>query len=311
MGCNIKLQHSLVTMPSSRSSRSSRNTVRTVDDVLEKLSIYEETHGDSSRTEAIQFVNNLCPDPKLRREARDALENPLIYFAPICSDSAGLLKAMAQYGVILGGNQATAFFYPIVRITSAPWDFYCDKNKCDADGFVARFKQITMFDIIEDIKADDGKRVVYFRGNVNGSNDPITVRIYISYEDVIASVLDLTMSYQHSFVATYGAVCFWPKLNEAKQYRTFTGNGGQGAYPRGKTICTAQMTKLTQVVPRSHGSAPSIYSGADKRTEVVKFKNEVRIPDEIFKHHAAMLFDVVYAVTLKSTRFLGSVGDMK
>ncbi|KAF2857431.1 hypothetical protein K470DRAFT_266828 [Piedraia hortae CBS 480.64] len=203
---------------------------------------------------------------------------------------------MVEHGAVLGGYQATAYFYPIVRITSAPWDFYCCSTECDPDSFVGTMRQITMLELIEDVRSDENRRVVYMRGHMNGLNDPITVRISVSSSDPMASIMDLKMSYQHSAISAYGAICFWPKLGGKKQYRVFKHNGGQASYPRGKTVCAVELSSLAEERPRHHTPHPSIYSAGQKGVELVSFRNVIGVPEDAFRKRYCFLENVVYAV---------------
>lgn len=293
------------------SSRASATTVKTVDDVMERMSAYEGKHGELSYHDAVDYVKKICgKDDKLLRETVSSLKDPSVYLSVVCSDARKLLKLMSQYGVILGGIQATSFFYPIAEITSAPWDFYCDKSIYDPTSFIEKFRQITMMDMIEDVDSDDGQRVVYFRGNVNEVPDPINIRIYVSDKNVYASVLDTQKSYQQSFISPIGAVCFWPKLGSARQYRSFDKNDGLKAYPRGNTKLRIGIKSMTEVKPKIKSNLPSIYTMHDKRATSVIYENDIGIDQRAFDKLVKELKGIVYSVHTSSSRYLGTIGNM-
>ena len=252
-------------------------------DVFEELSLYEAKAGDRSHKDAIQFVQKICAsDPVLRKEASDALRNPMIYLAPLCADAGPLLRSMAQHNVVLGGYQATAFFYPTVQIAPAPWDFYCSRLEGNPNEFVTTLKSLTIFDTVEDISSDDGKRVVCLRSNMSGSADPVNIRVYIPKTSPYVSVLNLPMSHQQSTLGPYDAVCFWPRLTSRFQHREFRGNSGHRAFPQTATVFPTNLARMTRVSLRHEARKVSVYSSEDNRTEVVPFKNESRISDANF-----------------------------
>lgn len=118
-------------------SRNTVSSIRTVDDVLERLSLYEDRHGDTSRKDAVKFVARECAhDERLMREAIKSIHSPLVHLAPIGVNTGLVVKSMAKNSVVLGGYQATAYFYPVVGMTEAPWEFYCDNRVASADSFV-------------------------------------------------------------------------------------------------------------------------------------------------------------------------------
>lgn len=242
--CNTKLRELLVIMaPSSHASRSQATTLRTVDDVFETLSIYEDTHRETSLEDARKYITDVCRDDnKLMRDTIKSLESPSVFFSVLSANSKALLKLMYKTNTVLGGIQATTFFYPIAHVTAAPWDFYCSTVGSNSDHFISMLGQITMFDKLEDIKSETGERVVYYRGNVNGTTAPVNVRIFISKRRTLEYILDLKYSYQQSIICAVGAICFWPRLAKNKQYRVFRSNAGQSLYPIGS------LTGLTNVI---------------------------------------------------------------
>lgn len=297
---------------SSHSSKASGTTIRTVDDVFERLSIYEEQHGEVSLEDARQYVSGVClDDNKLSRDTIKSLESPGIFFGVLCADSKMLLKLMHRTNTVLGGIQATAFFHPIAHLTAAPWDFYCNMSNGSPDEFIMTFGQITMFSRLEDVKSDTGERVVYYRGNVNGTNNPVNIRVFIANRDNMQSVLDLKYSYQQSMISAVGAVCFWPRLMTHKQFRMFKSNGGQSYYPSGKTICPSHIKRPREVKQRTQSTVPSIYTGEDKRIDMVVFENEASISKQDYEKSLANIRGMVYSVFNSSTKYLGTVGDMK
>lgn len=292
-------------------SRHTVSSIRTVDDVLEKLSLYEDRHGDASRKDAVKFVMRECAhDRKLMDEAVKSIHSPLVHLAPIGVNTRLVVKSMAKNCVVLGGYQATAYFYPIVGMTEAPWEFYCDDRITRVDSFVSDILQSGMHELVEDVKSQEEYRVIHIRGNINGSTHPINIRIYSAPKDVYSSILSLKSSCEQSILSAYGAVCFWPRLNSRSQYRKFVSNCGTDMYPRGRASIPLYVSSLSPVRPRLDASV-SVYSATDKKTEVVHFDNELGFSRHEVKHGHETLSNLVYAVSSNSTMFLGSTAGMK
>ncbi|POS85366.1 hypothetical protein EPUL_004436 [Erysiphe pulchra] len=114
---------------SSRTSRATALSLRTVDDVLECLSIHEEQVGDISRDDAISFVSSVCgADTRLARDAKCALDSVVSHLAPVCPNPKSLVKSMHECNAVLGGIQATSFFYPIATLTNASNSAYSGRT---------------------------------------------------------------------------------------------------------------------------------------------------------------------------------------
>jgi hypothetical protein len=293
-------------------SVASASTVLTVDDALDRLSMIEEQHGESSLADARQIIRDLCgKNSKLTRDAIDVLHSPSVFFGSLCANSVSLLSTMFKCNCILGGIQATSLFFPIAGVTDAPWDFYCGTTDGDPDRFISEFAQITMFTKIEDIKSTTGERTVHFRGNVNGTPTPVMVRIFVAHRKAMESILELTYSYQQSYISAVGAVCYWPRLGQNRQYRIFSTNSGLKAYPTGKSKPPSNIRSMKHVTPRTTAATPSIYTANDSRIQIVAFKNEIAVADTVFAKAAQGLDKCVYAVHNTSTRYLGHLGGME
>ncbi|KAI1002596.1 hypothetical protein K3495_g5604 [Podosphaera aphanis] len=243
------------------------------------------------------------------------MQSPVVHLAPLCADALPLLKSMASHNAVLGGFKATAYFYPVVRITGAPWDFYCDGSSSNSEHFIAILNQLTMYNVAEDVSSEDRKRVVCMTGNVNGSPNAMIIRVYVGTEHPLASILDLPTSYQQSAVTAYGAICFWPRLNAKGQFRQFASNFGGRSFPRIRTRARIQLRGMVRgmvrVTPRTESSRPSVYSTRDKKNELVILEIRLIIDNSIFDLNAGTLGEVVYAVCTNSTMFLGSTAGMQ
>lgn len=296
-------------MPS-RSVKSSgtSKTVRTVDDVFSQLEL--DLGPDASISESSHMIKKLTiGNDALRTQSINELYNPVSIFSPIVANAEALVKSMSNYGVILGGIQATSFFYPVCDFADAPWDFFCC-NLNGADRFIIDMTQFAGVDLIEDVRASNGTRVVYFRRSLNGESQPLNIRVYISNQHPLELVLTQPSSYQQTFICPYAAVCFWPRLNKKGLYRSFESNVNQFNFPSGKTKLRIQMKKLSRTVPKKPSSHPSIYTSKDERTEIITFKNECNIDKTLFKRETTKIQNIVYAVSDKSTRYLGNVSGM-
>jgi hypothetical protein len=292
-----------------RSTQSSiASTIRTVDDVFGAIDL----NGNQSLEKCRSFIASLDGvNPKVKSDSLRALQSPEQVFCPLTANVGGLLKALHAYGVILGGAQATSFFYPICNPPDSPWDFFYDSRNGDPDGFISLFMQLTMYDTIEDISSDGGHRVVHLRGNGSTMKGPINVRIFVSPYDTISRVLSFKVSHLQSFVSSTMAVCFWPRLTARNTFREFESNNGFDVYPSGKTVCLTKISGLSLVKPRVTMSRPSIYSIEDKRTEFIVFENVLKIPSREFNKSVEQIKQSHYAVYNSSTRYMGSTATMQ
>lgn len=292
-----------------RSVKSHASTVRTIDDVFSQLEI--DLREDASLIESRDRIRRLTKNnTALESESIDQLQSIRNIVAPVCPNGDALIKSMFRNKVVLGGVQATSFFYPMCTFTQAPWDFFCPSKGGMGDDFVNGLVQFSGLDVLEDLTSGDGTRVVYLRGSVNGTTEPINVRVYISSENPIQCVFNYEMSYQQTFISPVAAVCFWPRLNKKGYYRVFKSNTSQHEFPRGKTVFTVNIKKMSKTHPKVVQTTPSIYNGISDRIEAVIFKNELKLDKVIYKAEASKIESIVYAVSQDSTRYLGSTSGM-
>jgi hypothetical protein len=296
-------------MPShSIKSSSTFKTLRTVDDVFTHLEELQDR--DTGLNDSFNKIMRLTAhDKNLAKDAIDSLYDPVEILKPVSVNPEALLRSMFVHRVLLSGIQATSFFYPLCEFVDAPWDFFCC-NRYDSESFVREIAQSCGIDLVEEITADNGIRVVYFRRNMNGESKPINIRIYISDDEPLHSVLSQSASYQQSFVSAVGAVCFWPRLNKKRLYRRFDLNASRLVFPSGRTALTINMQKMSRTTPKNPSSTPSIYTVVDKRTEMITFKNKCGADSTPFKKETKRLENIVYAISEKSTKYLGDMGDM-
>lgn len=284
----------------------STSTVKTVDDVFSQLDIDLPNAGlDESR----RYIRKLTgTNNKLESEAIEQLQDPSMHLSPIAPDPIALLKLMSKYKVALGGIQATAFFYQICDITSAPWDFFC--HNATGDEFIQGFLQITLCKTLEDLRGSDGNRVVYLRKSINGLLNPANIRIYISDAQPMSSILNLKLSYEQACLFASGAIFFWPKLQQKGLYREFESNNGLKAYPKGKTIQKIEIDSLRKTSLKKPLQSPFIHTGIVDRVESVIFSNSNQISKSETQKEVKMLQNIVYAVFNSSTKYLDSTCNM-
>lgn len=297
-------------MPSrSVKSTGTSKTVRTVDDVFSQLEL--DLNADASLNESRDRIRKLTVNNStLERQSIDELHNPLTIFAPIVTEPTSLIKSMFVNNVVLGGVQATSFFYPLCEFSDAPWDFFCCNRDGQSDSFVTQLTQSGGLDLVEQVNADNGNKVVYLRRNINGSDQPINIRVYISSEHPLQVVLSQPVSYQQSYISAVGAVCFWPRLNRKRLCRQFTSNVTKFTFPSGKSKHKINIKKMSNTVPRNPSDTPSIYTGADSRIEIVTFRNACNLDKKLFNKEVESMTNVVYAVSDKSTKYLGNIAGM-
>jgi hypothetical protein len=296
-------------MPShSIKSTSTFKTLRTVDDVFSQLE--DVLDPDAGLSESYKKIMRLTAhDKNLAKQSIDILYDPAEILKPVSANPEALLKSMFMHRVVMSGIQATSYFYPLCEFVDAPWDFFCC-NRYDSDAFITEITQSCGLDLVENITADNNIRVVYFRRNLNGQSKPINVRVYISDDEPLYSVLSQPMSYQQSFVSPIGAMCFWPRLNKKRVYRRFDLNNSRLVFPSGRTALTINMQKMSRTAPKNPSTTPSIYNAKDNRTEMIIFKNKCGADKVSFKKETKKLENVVYAVSENSTKYLGDMGDM-
>ena len=284
----------------------STSTVRTIDDVFSQLDLEMP---EATLAESRKYIKKITsPNHKLEMDSIEKLHDPNVHLSPLAPDTNVLLKHMSKYKAVLGGIQATAFFYPVCGITGAPWDFFCDAKK--ADEFINRFPQVTNAELLEDLCGDSGHRVAYFRKNVSGFDSVINIRVFVSESQPIASILDLKCSYEQACISICGAVFFWPKLQQRGLYRSFDSNIGLTQYPRGKSIHSIHTGSMKKTTLKRPSEFPSVYTGIVERVEAIVFSSKSKSVQGEMDKEVRNLQEIVYAVHNTSTRYLGTVGDM-
>ena len=297
-------------MPRSKATSHAR-TIYTVDDVFHDL---ESRLGEASLKDSKEHVMRLCKnDASLAAETIGMLEDPVQYFALICRDPPALLRLMLSCNVVLGGPQATAIFYPICKVENHPWDFFCGIQDGDPDSFNNRIREVfgNTLSFVEVADADSAEKVVHYRTYIIGTNTPINIRIFISPGRTIDAILDLQYSYAQSLISATGAICFWPHLTANKQYRSFSSNKGLSRYPVGRSRIVSTLSSMTCVRPKSRPNDPAIYSGLNRKLEYIMFVNRYNARDDLFDDIKSDLTGIVYAISLSTTRYLGSISRMK
>jgi len=245
----------------------------------------------------------------LRSQAMEELESIEAILSPITTNPSTLVTAMIRCGAMIGGPNATSFFYPICEMTGCPWYIFCHKEK--ADTFVNTYRNSSGADFIEDTGISKDSRVVHFRKSNNGMEKACNVSIYISERDPLESILNLKNSYDQTAISGVGAICFWPKLQSNGMYRVFDSNTGLMDYPKGNTFHQTIISPGKRAIMKKSLTTPSIYSGVSSREEIVVFKNVSNIDNVIFSHKLKELQNIVYSVFNSSSKYLGHTADMK
>lgn len=292
----------------SRKSVASISTVRTIDDVLSQM---DDAIGiNATLRQSRDFVKKITKgNQALAAEATSELENIESILSPITSNPKRLVSLMMRHDALVSGPQATSFFYPICEFNSCPWDIFCSLK--ESERFVDGYKSSSGSDVIEDIRTEDGTRVVHFRRSLNGMEDCCKIRVFIRDRHPLESVLDMKNSYEQSAIMAVGAVCFWPRLQDSSLYRVFVENPGVKDYPKGNSFYESSIRVGKKTSLRKPMEAPSIYSGLEKRTESVIFKNTCNLNPEQYLEKVDALKSIVYCVSNSSTRYLGTTSGMK
>jgi len=246
----------------------------------------------------------------LATETINEIENLHSLLTPITANTSALIKLMARYNVILGGPQATSFFYPVCEFTDCPWDLFCDTKYVDK--FITSYKSSSGSDLIEDVdNGDMGCRVTHMRRSINGSKSSCSIRILSSSRDPMEMILGLKASYEQSAVTHSYAIFFWPKLQQRGLYRLFNDNDGLSIFPKGKTFYQTRVSPGRKTSLKNPTTQPSVYSGIEDRIETVVFQNTEGLDSEEYEKSVSNMKGIVYAVHNSSTRFLGYTRGMK
>jgi hypothetical protein len=286
----------------------SRSTARTASDVFD---IIESRNIDSLREATKVARHESGRDSKLADDVISELRNPLAIFANLTTVPESLIKLMFETNTYLGGVQATSYQYAVCGVLDAPWDFFCSTECGDPALFVGQLEVLTLSEKIEHISSTEGEFDIYIlRKSVNGAHDPITMRVFVSYDHPLASILDMKTTYQHSAISAVGAVCFWPTLLSAKprEYRVFSNNVGLNKYP----TCQAKFkNRHTKITPASSPMSEQkrIYHGLSK-TDSVMFDNVTKVDKALFSKRQSEMVSIVFAACASSTKYLGHTADM-
>ncbi len=292
-------------------SARSVSTVTTVEDVFDQMERDLDVHAGLS--ESRRYVQKITKgNAPLGLCALQELQSPVTFFSVIVPDASRLLVSMSKYGAILGGIQATSYFYPIADITGASWDFFCTIESNKYDNFSTEFRQYSGANLLEDIRHGNDKRVMYLRKSMNGSQAPINIRIIGTKGPPLAMILELRESYRQSYISSVVAMCFWPSLMKRSQYRVLESNRGLDGYPLSKTsVATTINKRLNQIRRKEPQKVPSVHVATDDRVESVVFEDVDYIDKATHKTMSSTYINTVYSIFNGSTRYLGTVGNMK
>lgn len=294
--------------PGSTKTYGSRSTIKTTSDVFDVL----ESRGVDNLREARKIARRESGrDSKLADEVLAELQSPIAAFSKLTAVPESLLKLMLETNTYLGGIQATSYHYAVCGVLDAPWDFFCSTRHGDPATFAAQLQVLTLSSKVEHMHSVEGDFDVYiFRKSLNGTHDPITMRVFVSEDHPLASILDMKTTYQQSAISATGTVCFWPDLLSVKprEYRIFEGNQGLNKYPTCKSKFKNRHTKIIPAATPLHGNK-RIYSGVSK-TDNVMFENATNMNQALFNTRQRELVSMVYAACANSTKYLGHMGDM-
>lgn len=289
-------------------SITSNSTVRTVDDVMSVMEL--SISKNASLSESKKFVRQITTkDGILRAQSIDELESITGIVSPITSNPNALILAMSKSGAMIGGAQATSFFYPICQVTDCPYIIFCHSET--ADEFINIYRSTSGVDLIEDLGSTMTTRAVHFRKSINGMKKPASIVIYVSKRHPLESILSLKNSYEQTAISAVGAICFWPKLQSQGLYRVFDLNPGLTDYPKGNVFYQMVISPGKKAITKKPMTQPSIYNRISAREEIVVFKNACNIDNVIYNQKLVELQNIVYCVFNTSSRYLGHTADMK
>jgi len=293
------------------STAKSTKTAKTVDDVLEMMD--EELPRQCSLQESRKFIiNRTDGNMQLADDCLKVLQDLMQFFAPVSLDPKALLDIMLRYEIILGGIQATSFFYPLCELFDAPWDFFHKNSGNDMveQDIISTLTGLCGLNKIESVSSDNKLMVIYFTITIKNSRKPTNVRLFISNEPPIASILEYRHSYNQSFISPSIAVCFWPRLNERGLYRVFDRNTDLDRYPVGTTVFETSMKSMRKAKPRAPQPIPNVHYGMDTRIEYTKMENVCDFDTATFGITYNYYTNIVYAIYNSTTRFVGTVYGM-
>lgn len=169
--------------------------------------------------------------------------------------------------MVLGEFQATSLFYPVSRVESHPWDFY-DTRGTHAVDMPAAASAATRADRVERNPGDEWNLSV-LQKSVNGSEAPVTIMIYGHPRPSIASILNMKLSCQHSFIASYDAACIWPQLNYRKRLRIFESVMPRKAFPASRAVVSESVSGMTIEQSRLSSDSIRIRTTSDSSVDVL------------------------------------------
>ena len=294
----------------SRRSVTSASTLHTVDDVLSHIDLKYSAHLSLKKyTNAIKECTK--HDDILRSTTINEVQDLSTVLSPVSANPNVLIDLMGKYNVILGGPQATSFFYPVCEPEDYPWDFYCPLD--NADEFSREYKVSSQCDWIEDTGANTKSRVIYLRRTSNAQRDTCicNIRIFASLSHPVQCILDLQCTYEHTLISIQAAICFWPHLLEKNLYRRLDANPGHKDFPRGNTKYRMKIYDLSLTHMKKAMNSPIIYNGIEKRVESIVFPNSRSMNEKLFDQKLTELRHIVYCVYNSSMRYLGTTAEMK
>lgn len=299
-------------MPRSSSTRYSHGSCRTTSDVLDVLQQEDTGKKKLSLRDTRKKIKDITgKDTSLAAQTISEIQSIKEIFSSISSIPERMVNLMHRTNTYLAGLQATSYFYPVSGITDAPWDLFCSSIHGDPDTLLAELSVLTGAEVIENLQSSNGsKRMVIYRRSVNGTTEPVTIRVFVSTCHPLEAILDLRLTQQQSFVSAVAAVCFWPKLLQSKQRKSkqFDNNNGLSIYPTGEAKFRNRHSKL---YPLSNPIASSLQIHVGLlETEYIMFENEGNIPRDKFSTSVAELRNIVYAVSNLSTKYMGNVSGM-
>lgn len=293
-------------MPRSTNTTRTYNSTKTASDVLDLL---DTTSDARNLRDAKRFIRRNAADATVAQEAIGMLESPVAILQPISSIPDRLVKSMFECNACIGGIQATSIQMPLCNAIQAPWDFFCSTVHGKADEFVAEFHILTNSEKVEHVQSvEDQFSIHVFRKSINGTTEPLIMRIFVSSMHPFEAILDMKNTHQQSIISACGVICFWPKLMYSKTYIAFENNRGLSKYPSPSVKFTNKHSKLSRI-QKGVQDKIQIITGLSN-TEHILFENIGGVNAAKFKASQDELRNIAYAVSSKATKYLGHTNGM-
>lgn len=256
-----------------------------------------------------ESTSNLTPSEA--RKLKTRIIDPVSYIGSAFTNASTVFSLMVKHDAYICKAQAVSYFRRVGRAYDAPWTFYCPAPSFDE--FCNHMRGAIMSDSEVTAKTPSGDPILAMSHPLRGCSVDGVVIVVSCTDHPVAYCLDSRESF---FQACLGPVCaidFWYNNHSGKPVScNFEDNGSMTDDSR--LPISSRRTSISSVSRATMdgmGDTVRVVHGlSDPNVVVVKYNVSRYMDREDYMKRMKFLEGMVYAISRKRTRWMGSTAGM-